>query len=145
MNPEHLKEAEDYPGLGPHYFAARETAKNVMEKFDLEFPERFEPMAKKFADELYHRALDYFRDYLLSDTEHNVQDVIWRQIDDSVEALMSGERWAIERYCLTDRYDGEKIREAVAKHIPNELRDKRIDDLEKEVADLKKQLEWARR
>lgn len=38
----------------------------------------------------------------------------------------------------------EEIRAAIAKHIPEELQNKRIEDLEKEIAGLKEQLRWAR-
>jgi hypothetical protein len=101
-------------------------------------------MVGKFSDEFYRRASEMFDQYLLNDASCNLQNAIWHQIDESVKALLSGEQWALERYALGERYDHEKIREAIAKHIPNELRDKRIDDLEAEVKQLKESLRFAR-
>lgn len=50
----------------------------------------------------------------------------------------------MDRYVLGQRYECEKIRAAIAKHIPEELQNARIADLEAENAKLKEDLEWAR-
>jgi hypothetical protein len=52
---------------------------------------------------------------------------------------MTGERWALERYTLGKYGDGEKARAAVAAHIPKEIQDARIADLE---AENKRLREW---
>ena len=44
-----LDQAEKHTALGPHYFAARQVAEKFMEEFQ---NEHFEPLAKKFADEI---------------------------------------------------------------------------------------------
>ena len=129
MDQEFLDQGANYPGLGPHYFAARKTAEEFMAKFE---PEHFEPLIKKAADAFYSSLQSSLEDCLLSDVESNIQGTIWRQIDDSVRALLGGERWALDRYALGERYDCDKIREAVAKHIPAELQEKRVADLEAE-------------
>lgn len=142
MDQKFLDEGAAHPVLGPHYFAARAAAEEFMAKFE---PEHFKPLIKKAADEFYSQMQESLEASLLSDVESNIQGTIWRQIDDSVRALMGGERWALERYALGTRYDCDKIREAVAKHIPAELQDKRVADLEAEVKRLSEQLEWHRR
>lgn len=140
MEQQYLDKGAEHPVLGPHYFAARDVVDKFMAQFE---PEPFEPIIKKAADELYMSLHERLEQFLLSDVEQNLHGTIWRQIDASVEALMSGERWALERYALTKKYgDGEKIREAVAKHIPAELQEGRVADLEKEVARLKDSLKY---
>lgn len=114
---EALASAQEYETLGPAYFEARRIVERQMEKFA---DKHFEPLIDQFAKEFQER--------------------LW-MVDASVFAILTGERWAIERYAL-DKYDGPKVREAVAKHIPQELQDARIADLEKEVARLKKNLEF---
>lgn len=142
MDQAFLDQAAKHPVLGPHYFAARETAEEFMAGFE---PKHFEPMVRKAADAFMEQAQEALEVWFLSNVESNLQGTIWRQIDDSVRALMGGERWALERYALGSRYECDKIREAVAKHIPQELQDARIKDLEEEIARLRKDLEWHRR
>lgn len=136
-----LASGAEHPVLGPHYFAARKAAEKFMEKFEAE---HFKPLVDKAAALFTEKLWTDLENHLLSDTESNLHSTMWRQIDASVEALLSGQQWALDRYVLADRYDCVRIREAVAKHIPAELADKRIADLEKEVADLKRALEYRR-
>jgi hypothetical protein len=138
----HLDEGAKAPSLGPNYFRAREVVGKFMEGFEAE---HFEPLLKKFSDEMYGKLLQSVEDYLLSNAEDNLQGELWRGTDEAVKALLSGESWAMERYALGERYDCEKVRAAVAKYIPTELQDKRIADLEKDNADLRKTLEYMRR
>lgn len=136
-----LDEAERHPELGPHYFAARETAEKFMAQFEAQ---HLEPLLKKAAESFHDRMREDLENFLLSDVESNIQGTIWRQIDDSVRALLSGEQWALKRYALAGRYDCEKIRATVAKHIPAELQDARVSDLEAEIDRLRKELEFYR-
>lgn len=78
------------------------------------------------------------------DTEYNAANAIRSMVNDTVKALLSGEKWAMERYPLAARYDAEKVRAAIAAHIPDDIAKARIADLEKQVADLSQRLEWAR-
>ena len=137
-----LEQGAEYPVLGPHYFAARKAAEEFMEHYE---PKNFEPMVRKAADAFMEQAQEALEAWFLSNVESNLHGTIWRQIDDSVRALMGGERWALERYALGSRYDCDKIRETVAKHIPQELQDARIKDLEEEIARLRKDIEFYRR
>lgn len=136
-----LDEAAKYPELGPHYFAARKTAEEFMAKFE---PEHFDPLIKKAADAFMMQMQESLEGWFLGNVESNIQGEIWRRIDDSVRALLSGERWALERYALGSRYNCDKIRAAVATHIPAELQDARLKDLEAENDRLRKDIEIMR-
>jgi hypothetical protein len=134
---EDFAEAESYRTLGPAYFAARRQAEAFMAAFEAE---HFAPLIKKFASDFQDKLWSDLENSLLSDTESNLQTSVWRMVDSSVKALLGGDRWALERYALGDKYDCGEIRAAVAKHIPAELQDKRIAELEAEVASLKADL-----
>lgn len=131
-----MAKASEYPVLGPAYFASRRIVEELMAKFEAEdFKPLIESFEKKFSEKLWNAVADS----LLVDTESNLQGEMHRMVDDCVMALLGGEGWALERWALTDRYDGVKIRAAVAAHIPQELQDKRVADLEKEIKFLKEQ------
>jgi len=135
---EDYQKADGMPELGPAYFAARRFVEKSMQGSDVE---PFKPLIDKIASDIRDKLWDDVHNFLMSDAECNVQGAIWRAVDDSVNALLSGQEWAIKRYVLTDRYDAVKVREAVAKHITEELASARIQDLEKQVSDLKQSLE----
>ncbi|HDA7126288.1 TPA: hypothetical protein O5T86_001292 [Staphylococcus aureus] len=136
-----LDEAEKYTPLGPHYFAARKTAETFMADFQ---NEHFQPLAKKFAEEMYDKVRERLEEFLLSDTESNLHSFMWHHIDESVKALLSNQEWAIKRYALGERYDHGKIRETLAALIPAELQDARLRDLMEENERLRKDNEWLR-
>jgi hypothetical protein len=137
---EAMTEAAKYPTLGPAYFEARPIVEKHMEKFEAE---HFQPLIGEFVKKFQDKLWDSVRDHLLSDTEMNIHGEAYRMVDDCVAALLSGERWAIERYVL-GKYSQEKIRAAVAQHIPQELQGARVADLEKEVERLRKDLAFYR-
>lgn len=141
MEQAHLDEGARHPTLGPHYFAARDAVEKFMAKFEAD---HFEPLLKKFSEKFYEKLLEDVQTYLMSNAESNLQGELWRGIDESIKYLLSGEPWAIERYALA-KYNGEAVRAAIAKHIPTELQNARIADLETENKRLREQLEWARR
>lgn len=138
-----IKEGERHPALGPNYFFARDVAEQFMSGFEAEhFKPLIEGFAKQFTDSVWTSIVDHF----LSDTESNLQHAIWRRVDYCIEALMTGEHWAVEKYALADKYQsGQKVREAVAKHVPREIMDGRIADLEGKVKHLEESLRYARR
>ena len=136
-----LEEAAKHPTLGPAYFEARAIVEKQMAKFEAE---QFEPLVEKFTNAFREKLWDDVKDYLLGDTEMNLQSHIYHMVDSCVHAIMGGERWAIERYAL-QKYDAQKAREAIAKLIPAELQDARIADLEAEVKRLRESLEMYRR
>ena len=139
MEPEHIAAAEGNDVLGPAYFKAREMAERFMKPFE---DEHFKPLIDKFADEFRDKLWASVQDHLLGDTESNLQNEMWRTIDGTVFALLSGDKWALKRYCLGARYEQEKVREAIAKHIPQELQDKRVAELEARVAELEGSLTY---
>lgn len=137
-----IKQAAEYPSLGPAYFSGRRFADQLMEKFEAD---NFKPLLKAFTDKFSEQLWESVQESLLVDVECNVQGHIWRTVDAMVNYLLTGERWALERYALQERYSGEKVRAAIAKHIPAELQEKRIADLEAENAELRQRNEWLRR
>lgn len=139
---EHRKLAEQYQNLGPAYFAAGEIAEQFMSSFT---EEQFRPLIDKFAREFNDRLWNDLESSLLGDTQSNLQSSMWRMVDQCVTAILSGERWVMEKYALGSRYDCDKVRETVAKHIPAELQNKRVADLEEEVKRLREDNEFLRR
>lgn len=139
---EHVQSAEGYENLGPAYFAARDIAQRYMEKFK---GEHFTPLVAEFASKFRDKIWGDVDDFLVGDTESNLHSQIWRMVDEVVLAILGKHEWAYKKYALGSKYDCEEIREKVAKLIPKEIQDARIADLENEVKDLKKSLEWARR
>lgn len=137
-----VQEAGGFQTLGPGYFAARRVADRMLAGFESDpFRKVIDGLTKKLADEVW-QSIDYT---LSSDMESSVQNQIWHTVDQIVRAILTGERWAVEKYALAERYDCEKVRETLARHVPVELQNKRIADLEARVAELDEQLRWARR
>lgn len=139
---------EQNPVLGPDYFRARTAANRVVSEFEAEHFGEMKNLAHKLCDEFQDKLWSSITEYLLSDTEYNLQGEIQRRIENAVSALLSGEQWALNRYVLDGRYTGsvsaEKLRATVASHIPEELQSTRIAELEKEVQRLRSDLEWYR-
>ena len=135
----YLSEAEEHQTLGPAYFDAQDVTNRFMKQFE---DTQFKPMVDKLAKDFRERLWDDLQSWLLSDTQCNLQSEIWRMVDNCVQALLSGEQWAVTKYALADRYDCEKIRKVLAALVPAELQDRRIADLEKELAETKKDLEY---
>jgi len=143
---EDIEFGEQHPVLGPEYSAARAFMERFAESFrDEHFKPLADEIAKEIGDRIRERVWEDFRDYLLMDTEQNAAGAIRGMVNDTVKALLSGDRWAMERYPLAARYDAEKVRVAIASHIPDEIAKARIADLEKQVADLQQRLDWLRR
>lgn len=134
-------EAEMHPQLGAEYFAAREAAERFLAHWKEEHAERFaEEIMKPVLDTVTERVWDAFRDFLLSDTEQNIQIEMRRMVEDSVKALIGGRKWANVKYISPEGYDTEKVRETLAKLYSDEIKDGRIADLEKQVKRLEESL-----
>lgn len=129
------------PRLEPEYTRANAVAEKVMAQFEAE---QFKPLLKKVADAVTEHLWDIFRDHIVSDTEMNVAGHIRDRIESSIRALLAGEKWAVEKYCLQN-YRQEEVREAIARHIPIELQDKRLQELEAENKRLKEHVDFMRR
>jgi hypothetical protein len=133
----------DYPVLEPEWTRGRQKAEVVMQQFQAE---HFKPILKTLSDAMTEHLWDLFRDYLLTDTESNLEGHMRHRIECSVKALLGGEQWAVNKYIM-DQYDsGKQIRATLAALIPKELQDARIADLEAQLAsttaDLKREQEW---
>lgn len=130
------------PVLGPEYRASQRFAEGVMDNFK---EEHLQPIVKMVVDEMQDRLWDVARDWLLQDTETNVHGAVRDMVNQTVDALLTGKEWAMQRYPYADYNRGEEIRKAVAKHGGDELLMRRIADLEAEIVKQKETIDWLRR
>lgn len=128
-----------YETLGPAYFAARRFAEKLFEGAE---PAPFKDALKKAVDALQEQLYEYAEDHLLSDLKNNIQGKVARLVDDTVQALLTGEAWALEHYPLAKYHDGEAIRKAIAKHCGNAVLAKRVEELERECLRLRESLDY---
>lgn len=137
-------EANAHPSLGAEYFAAREAAERFLVHWQEEHAEQLaEAIMKPVMDAVQEKVWDAFRDWLLSDTEMNAQTAMKRMVEDSVAALIGGDKWANVKYISPEGYRTEKVRETLAKLYSDEIKDGRIRDLEVEVERLTERVRWA--
>lgn len=139
---EHIAEGVKMPTLGPAYFCSREVIERAMAGVQ---SSDFKPMLDSIMKQITDHVWEKMHDHLLSDTEMNLHGAMWRQVDDMVKHIMAGERWAMDKFALGERYDCEAVRAAVARHVPAELQDARVADLEKQIEQLKKDIAFYRR
>ena len=145
-SPDIIADADKNPTLGAEYFAAREAAERFLSHWQEEHAEKLaEEIMKPVLDAVKERVWDAFRDWLLIDTEYNIHGAMTRMVEDSVKALIGGDKWANVKYISPEGYRTEKVRETLAKLYSDEIKDGRIADLEKEVARLEESLRFARR
>ena len=130
------------PVLGPEYRASQRFAEGVMKGFQ---DEHLQPLMKIIADEVQDKLWDVARDWLLQDTETNVHGAVRSMVEQTINALLTGKEWAMQRYPYADYSKGEEIRKAVAVHGGDELLMRRIADLETEVAKKEETIQWLRR
>ena len=137
-----LKQSEEYGALSPAYFAGR----RIAERFTAQFQdEHFKPLVDEFAKQFRDKLWTDVAEWLLLDTESNLHQEMARMVDGTVNAILTGEKWAFNRYALAAAYgDGVKIREAIVKHVPAELQDARIADLIAENEKLREEVRWFR-
>lgn len=142
FTPADILEGEQYATLGPAYFAGRRIAEGVVEKLE---PDALDPIIKKASDDLYDKLREALESHLLYDTEQNIQGRISRMVDDTVNALLSGREWALERYPLSKYHDGQVVREAIFAQCADRMENIRIAELEAEVVRLKQTVDLYRR
>lgn len=104
--------------LGPGYFAARRIMERLMKDAD-QFD--WSPIIKKAQDNFYEGLLSAVEGSLVYDAESNVQGHIRQMVDDTVRAILIGERWALERYPLAKYYDGASLRRLILRRAGTEL------------------------
>lgn len=130
------------PVLGPEYRASHRLSEAMLAKFDAE---HLKPLVDKVAEEFRDKLWDDVREWLLVDTEQNVAGAVRDMVEQTINALLTGKEWAMQRYPYADYAKGEDIRKAVAKHGSDALLGARINDLEAEIAKQKQTIEWLRR
>lgn len=130
-----------YETLGPGYFAARRMVERLMAGTEAD---PFQKVVEKVTDDLRDALYQYAEDRMRGDMESNLQWHLCDMLDSTVKALLTGEKWAMERYPLSTRYDAGDVRAACARHGGEPLLMQRIADLEKDVARLTESLRWER-
>jgi len=130
------------PVLGPEYRASQRWAESITEKLDEnELRPLIDQIGKDIADKLWDAA----RDSIIYDTECNASGHIRYMVEQTVQALLTGEKWAMERYPYANYAKGEAIRKAVAVHGGEELLMRRIADLEAEITKRDDTIQFLRR
>lgn len=119
--------------MGPTYFAARRFTEHML-KGSAETD--FNPLIKEITDRLYRNIQDSFENFLLNDTDANIQGYIWRLVDDIVEGMLKGEKWIIDRYALSTRYPIEEVRKSLFQMAGDDLKGIYIAELKKTIASL---------
>jgi hypothetical protein len=131
-----------HPTLGPAWSASRRIADKVMANWQ---NDAIKPLIDEAVKEIGYRLWEDVQDSLQSDMEHNIAGHIRGMVDETVQALLVGKPWALERYVLTGNYNGDEVRATIAKHIPAELQAKRIADLEAQNKALSERIEFMQR
>ncbi len=129
----------EYPALGPAYFASRKVVEEACEGLS---EEPFKELFSAFSDKLMEQLQTRLEDSLFTNTESSLHCKMWHIVDQIVQGLLSGEQWVVNRYALGSKYDCECIRAELVKHIPKEVQDMRVKELEDQVECLKKELDW---
>lgn len=125
--------AEQHPTLGPCYSVGQRVVGRFMEQFRAE---HFAPLTEELAKAFQERIYADIDAHLLSDAESNLNTTMRRMVDGTVNALLTGETWALERYPFAKYHDGQKVREAIVTHCREQLQNQVITDLEAKIADL---------
>jgi len=125
-----IKKSEQARNIGPHYFASDRWCDEFFRDFK---EENFESMINDFADSFKERLREDVADWLVSDTKSGIQQQMWSFVDKMVKHILAGDEWAIKRYVFLEGYEGRMIRKAIWNEFKDEIRCKRIDDLEKSI------------
>lgn len=136
ITPEDIKNMEGYPSLGPAYRVAGRVAERAIAKMT---PDMFKPVIDGAVAGIRDKLWDSVLEHLMVDVEVNISSSIRHLVDQSVSGLLSGAAWANKQYVFAE-YNAADIRAAICSHVPAELQDARVLDLEKEVATLKARL-----
>src|SRR3990167_7940111 len=99
-----LKSAEDFPTLGPAYYAARRASEAFFAGSETE---PFKKVVAKVVDDLRDQLYDYVEAHILGDLENNIQLHVRRMVERTVQALLTGNEWAMNQYPLSKYHDGE--------------------------------------
>ena len=136
---EEIAFGEQYPTLGPDYERANRVAKRAMAAFT---EEHFKPLTDEFAKAFADRLWDDVRDWLLGDTEMNLQSEMRHIAEATVAALLHGHRGYAKRYVLDDGLNAKKIRAAIFEQFKDEIIDKGIQERDAEIERLREALSY---
>jgi hypothetical protein len=138
-----MAEGEQYPTLGPAYFAARRVCEEAISAFEAE---HMKPLVEKFQKSVADELWTVVENHLWNDTESNLQGKMWRMVDEIIKGILSGgPPWVAERYALGGRYDCDAIRKALALSIKDQLGEAFHADLQEENEKLRKEMEYLRK
>ena len=130
---QHMAEAES-TGLAPEYFAARDAAAEFLKHWKQEHAEQVcGPIVKHVTDEITEKVWDAFRDWFVDDGEGNVRIKINEMVESTVNALLGGEQWAIDKYLTGSGWHCEQTRKTLAALHSDAIKDARIADLERQL------------
>ena len=131
----------EHRALGPHYFAAQRIVEASCAGLKSDHAKE---IADAVAKQVYDRIQEVTEASLWSDAELNLQGKMWSMVDEIIKGILGGDRDAMERYALAERYRCEDVRKAIAAHIPQGIMAARITDLEAENKRLQDALNWER-
>ncbi len=139
---EDIENAKDIEYLGPAYVASHRIVEAALEKLE---PEAFKDIAKPFVDAVYEKIQNAVESSILFDAQYNISGQVKDAIDGAINALLSGEEWALRQYVTEERHNNmaPKMRETIARLLPDHIMAARVADLEKQVERLKSQLDFA--
>lgn len=141
-----LAKADAHETLGAEYFAAQSAAERFLKHWQEEHATTLaEAIITPILDQVKEKVWDAFRDWLLSDTEYNAAGVMRDMVDKSVSALIGGKNYAYVKYISPAGYRADEVRKTLATLYADEIKDARIADLEKQLEQAKKDVEWFRR
>lgn len=139
---EDIAEMASMPTLGPGWSASRRIAEKLMRDWA---DDRFKALIDEFSKRFNEHLWEDVKDSLQNDVEFNISGHIRQMVDETVKALLTGNPWAMELYPLSKLYDADYVRAAICKHIPVELQDARIADLEEANKRMAETIETMRR
>lgn len=139
---EDVAEMATFPTLGPGWSASRRIADRMMADWQAD---AIKPLIDEAVKQIGYRLWEDVQDSLQNDVESNVAGYIRSMVDETVQALLTGKPWALQRYVLAGNHNGDEVRAAIVKHIPAELQVDLIKDLEAENKTLRERCEYYQR
>lgn len=133
--------AEQNQVLGAEYVETR----GVVERFLFEWKEEHvaklvEEAVEPVVEAVRRQLTEALEDHLLSDVQYNAHTKMKNTVTRSVNALIGGHKWATDHHILPEGREGAKVRETLARLHSDEIKSKRIEELEKELERMQKRL-----
>jgi len=122
-------QSKKYRNLPPLYFRARAISEKFFEDQEVDV---FQPLAQNVAGLVYGAINDHICEWLLSDTENNLQTAIQQAVEAEISNILTGGEC---RYIDGDA--ARHVRESIFQKYGDQLRNDRIKDLEERVERLR--------